>query len=423
MFRHGRSLRIGIIAHEFLVNIGANDFLKNILRGLALGGQNEIFFLCPRSNERIEHLASAAAKETLKKVPYLKQLLRAVVRHLGPATDQIIKTGTGEYGFYVEACPRMQVLTCEANASSLSRLQEERGIDVFLPSIHILPTALPYVTYWPDCQPKYYPEFFDDEAQRVRDERIRGLLRTGKPMIINSRNAKEDMERFYQGDPGQIFNLPFSPIVELDKLVPRPELTAPYGLQKKYFITSNQFWVHKSMETVIKAAQLAKQHGLDVELVFTGRMEEPRRPGYVASLRQLVADLGVGDVVKFLGYIPKDHQLELMKNAVAVIQPTLFEGGPGGGSIYDAVSLGIRAIVSDIPINHELPLDPERLVLFEKKNAADLVEKMQTFLMRPYESPFAEDLYQQSKHSTENLSQRLYEAIDYALSLPRELPT
>ena len=131
----------------------------------------------------------------------------------------------------------------------------------------------------------------------------------------------------------------------------------------------------------------------------------------------MVIDLDVSDVVRFLDYIPKDDQLELMKASVAVIQPTLFEGGPGGGSIYDAISLGVRAIASDIPINYELPLDPARVVLFKKRDPADLVEKMEIFLNTPYDPPSTEDLYQQSQRYTAKLSTRLYEAIDYAMSL------
>ncbi len=418
MNEHNRQkLRIGILSHEFLINIGANDFLKNLIRGLALECQNEIVFLCPRSNERIEHMASPTLKEKLKKIPYLKQFLRALLRHIGPVSDQIIRKKPRAYDFYLEACPSMELLECELDAESLARIQIEKKIDVFLPSIHILPTTLPYITYWPDCQPKHYPEFFNDEAQRVRDERIRGLFATGKPMIINSRDAKKDMMGFYGADSNQIFDLPFAPIIEFEKLTPRPELSAPYGLQRKYFIVCNQFWVHKSIETVIQAAAISKKRGLDVDFVFTGRMQEPRKPGYIDSLRQLVIDLDVSAVVRFLDYIPKDDQLELMKASVAVIQPTLFEGGPGGGSIYDAISLGVRAIASDIPINYELPLDPARVVLFKKKDPADLVEKMEIFLNTPYDPPSTEDLHQQSQRYTAKLSTRLYEAIDYAMSL------
>ena len=411
-------LRIGILSHEFLINIGANDFLKNIIRGLAVETQNDIVFLCPRSNEHIEQMASPVIKEQLKKIPYLKQVLRAVMRHTGLITDMIIRKKPGVYDYYFEACPRMELLECELDAATLARIQIEKQIDIFLPSIHILPTTLPYVTYWPDCQPKHYPEFFNDEAQRVRDERIRGLFATGKPMIINSRDAKKDMIGFYGAKSNKIFDLPFAPIIEFEKLTPKPELSAPYRLQRKYFIICNQFWVHKSIETVIQAAAISKKRGLDVDFVFTGRMQEPRKPGYIDSLRQLVIELDVSDVVRFLDYIPKDDQLELMKASVAVIQPTLFEGGPGGGSIYDAISLGVRAIASDIPINYELPLDSARVALFKKKDPAALVEKMEIFLNTPYDPSSTEDLYQQSQRYTAKLSARLYEAIDYAMSLP-----
>lgn len=413
----GRPLRIAILAHEFLINIGANDFLKNIIRGLALNPQAELIFLCPRPHERVEHMVPASLKHTLKNIPYLKEASRALLRFMAPAADRIVsRTEAGEYDFYREACPRMEFLVCELSPAALSRLKVERQIDVFLPSIHILPRALPHVNYWPDCQPKHFPEFFDAESQRVRDQRIRGLLASGKPMIINSRDAKRDMQRFYGADADQVFELPFAPIVEFAKLSPHPELTKPYALPRPYFIVCNQFWVHKSSETAIKAAHIARSRGLQVDMVFTGRMEEPRKPGYIDGLRKMVKDLDLADTVRFLDYIPKDHQLELMKGAIAVIQPTLFEGGPGGGAVYDAVSLGVRAIVSDIPINHELPLDPQRLVLFEPRNAEELADRMQAFIDQPYQRPTPEDLYQQCRRSTETLSARLYEAIDRAMS-------
>jgi glycosyltransferase involved in cell wall biosynthesis len=39
---------------------------------------------------------------------------------------------------------------------------------------------------------------------------------------------------------------------------------------------------------------------------------------------------------------------------VALVQPTLFEGGPGGGSTYEAVALGQRVLLSDLPVNREI---------------------------------------------------------------------
>lgn len=414
--RDPRPLHVAILAHEFLINIGANDFLRNLIRGLGDNRDTRITFLCPRSNEKVEMMAPAHVKERLKRIPFIKTVARKIMRHAGPITDYIISQDPHEYHFYAEVCERMEFVTSEVDAQTLLRLKAERGIDVFLPSIHVLPPELPYVTYWPDCQPKHLPEFFDDASQKVRDERILGLLASNKPMIINSRDAKSDMVNFYRANPEQIFDLPFAPIIEPEKLIPHPEFLGKYEIPRKYFLICNQFWIHKSMETVIEAAAIAKRKGLAADFVFTGRMQEPRKPGYIDSLRQLVIDRGVSDTVRFLDYIPKDDQLELMKGCVAVIQPTLFEGGPGGGSVYDAVSLGVRAVVSDIPINFELPLQPGVLETFEKKNPNDLVEKLSVMLEASYKRPSPENLYQQSRRSTESLSKRLYKAIDYAIS-------
>lgn len=413
---HDRPLRIGLLATEFLINIGANDFLKNIIRGLARRPNTKLYFICPAPHEKVEHAISPGTKELLKHIPYFREAARAVVRLAGPAASRLApKPDFAAYAFYAEACLQMEFVVSDSSPGSLIELSRTHALDVLMPSIHVLPPTLPYVTYWPDCQPKRYPEFFNDDAQRVRDERIRALLDSGRPMIINSRDAKNDMAKYYGAPASQVFELPFAPIIEFDRCAPHPELMAPYEVETPYFIVCNQFWVHKSIETVIEAARIVKERRLGARLVFTGRMAEPRIPGYIEGLHKMVSDLDVADVVRFLGYIPKDDQLELIKGAVAVVQPTLFEGGPGGGSIYDAVSLGVRGIVSDIPINHELPLHPDRLVLFRSKDAADLVDKMERMLAQPYRRPSPEDLYQQSKASADLLSRRLYEAIDHAL--------
>lgn len=411
-----RKLRIALLAHEFLINIGANDFLKNLIRGLSDNPETELVFLCPRSNERLEASVSVDVKARLARLPYLKRLARMGARAVAPMTDLLMKSQPAEFDFYAEASPQpMEFVVCETHAEALQKLRVDLKIDVFMPSIHILPKSLPYVTYWPDAQPKHFPEFFDDESQRIRDERILGLLASTKPMIINSRAAKLDIQKFYGAVPDQIFELPFAPIIEFEKLIPRPELTLKYEQTRPFFIVCNQFWVHKSIETVIEAAKIAKERGVTADFIFTGKMQEPRRPGYIDNLKRLVTELGVEDNVRMLGYIPKDDQIELMKAAIAVIQPTLFEGGPGGGSIYDAFCLGKRSLVSDIPVNRELPAERGQVRYFKARDPISLADGVVDVLNSPYEPPTIEQLYQQSKSARTRLSVRLYEAVDDAL--------
>ena len=411
-----RPIRIGLLAHQFLINIGANDFLKNLIRGLSFNPDCELVFLAPSRSDLVAEKAAGPIAKATRHTPALRKMLRSGFNLVRPVVNSAAPSPVSEYEFYLEACRDMRILRCEENVDSLTKLINEDVVDLVMPSIFPLPQHIPHMNYWPDCQPKHFPEFFDDESQRVRDERIISLLNSGQPLIINSRHAKQDMIRFYDANPEQVFELPFSPIVDFNYFYPRPELIAGQTLDTPFFLVSNQFWIHKNLETVFEAVHLAKTQGTPVRVYFTGKMDEPRSPDYIEQLLHLVERFDISEYVHFFGLIPKGSQIEIMKRAVAVIQPSKFEGGPGGGSVYDSTALGIRSIVSDIDINLELPVDGAFITTFRTGDAADLLAKMQNVLNTDFDSPCIEDLYQQSKVSTQRLSQRLFEAVDAAMN-------
>ena len=117
----------------------------------------------------------------------------------------------------------------------------------------------------------------------------------------------------------------------------------------------------------------------------------------------------------FFGLVPKEHQIEIMKRAIAVIQPSRFEGGPGGGSVYDATSLGVRSIVSDIPVNLELPIDGKFISKFKVGDPVGLLSQMRRIQNENYFTPEIEDLYQNGVEHTKKLSERLSSALEASL--------
>ena len=100
-------------------------------------------------------------------------------------------------------------------------------------------------------------------------------------------------------------------------------------------------------------AEVAKRWP-DVSLICTGGTNDYRDPNYFEKLDSESARLGLRSRLRFLGHIPKRDQIELLNHALALVQPTLFEGGPGGGSTYEAVALGKRVLLSDLPGNLEI---------------------------------------------------------------------
>jgi glycosyltransferase involved in cell wall biosynthesis len=214
---------------------------------------------------------------------------------------------------------------------------------------------MPWLGYLFDFQHRHLPQFFDEEAVRYRDQLFRRMLTQADAVVVNARDVKNDAERYFPGLTERLFALPFS-------AAPKAEwLTADvgaarrvHGVGTRYFLVANQFWVHKRHEVAIEAfARLAASHS-DLELVLTGATDDIRTPTRLQDIRDFIARLGLSRRIHILGLIPKTEQIALLRGAVAVIQPTSCEGGPGGGSVFDAVALGVPSVVSDIPVNREI---------------------------------------------------------------------
>ena len=264
----------------------------------------------------------------------------------------------------------------EAIAEAGRRLQ----LDVILPSHGVLPGSMPcpWIGYLYDFQHRHLPHLFTERERRKRDEAFARMVEVAPAIVVNSHDTAAEARRLYPRAAARIHALPFN-------ASPRPEwldgpvvgsMVAPSG---PYFLVSNQFWVHKDHATAFRAFALVAGRHPDVRLVCTGQTSDFRRPDYFGTLVRLLDTLGVRNRVTIAGLLPKTEQIDLLKGAVAVIQPTLCEGGPGGGAVYDAVSLGIRAIVSDIPINRELSGEPT-VAFFSTGDPEALAEAMERTL-------------------------------------------
>jgi glycosyltransferase involved in cell wall biosynthesis len=142
-------------------------------------------------------------------------------------------------------------------------------------------------------------------------------------------------------------------------------------------------------------------------------MTDYNHPDHVDSLKSFLRDTNLEERVQLLGHIPKREQIEIMKHAQAVVQPTLFEGGPGGGSVYDAACLGVPVILSDIAVNREV--EGDNLFFFEAGNSSDLARKMKTVLGMDVMPPSQETLLSRGQKRAECLGDELMTAIDFTL--------
>lgn len=268
---------------------------------------------------------------------------------------------------------RIETVYYEKSDASLLRCLRRIGIDMSLPVNGTLGPdfPVPWIGYLPDFQHKYYPGNFTVEECFNRDINFATVLRDSRTIISASRAAKNDILTFFPYVSAGIYPLPFSPVASDDWFDPYDvDVTHKYGLPERYFLISNQFWIHKEHMTAFRALLKADT----CTIVCTGELVDYNHPGHVDDLKSFIANNGLEQRVRLLGLIPKREQIEIMKKSVAVVQPTLFEGTPGGGCVYDAAALGVPAILSDIPVNREVVMD--HAFYFEAGNEQDLAEKM-----------------------------------------------
>jgi glycosyltransferase involved in cell wall biosynthesis len=261
----------------------------------------------------------------------------------------------------------------------LERLLVSNGIDLLSHSGHLGRGSRVATLGWmADLQHRRFADMFSARELRVRDRVTRDHLRYCDGLLLSSASARDDLERFLPGASDKVSILHFVADVPAAKQLPAPDaMAAKYALPERYIHLPNQFWVHKNHAVVIEALKVLKSEGHPVTVVCSGSTADYRQPDHFSALMRSASD--VEPMFRVLGVIPYLDMVALMRDAVAVINPSLFEGW--STTVEEARSLGKRILLSDIPVHREQA--PERGSYFQPHAPAELarlmVEAVETF--------------------------------------------
>lgn len=359
-------MKIGIVGHGFVDWAGGRDFLRLIGGSLAIaGGSIDLHFILPIKGARF------SGRKFLRNA---KQLTK---RALGRPYSSVRELLESEINEMVSPAVSYKIHLIDIGERALNRCIKENGIEVIVPAISpINDPVVPWVGYLYDYQHAYYPSYFSKKVLIERESHFSRMLSLAKNIIVNARAVEADIGRFNPGHTSKVFSLPFAPAPDAEWLSTDHSCQSKYGIDRPFFLISNQFWKHKDHATAWKAFSLFCETDADKLLVCTGTTHDPRDPMHFDRLMVLAKELGITTRLRILGLIPKSDQIALLKSSIALVQPTLFEGGPGGGAVYDAVSLGVQSLVSDIPVNTEIVDDS--VSFFRAGDADSLFRKMKT---------------------------------------------
>jgi glycosyltransferase involved in cell wall biosynthesis len=129
---------------------------------------------------------------------------------------------------------------------------------------------------------------------------------------------------------------------------PPPAQIAPPPLSQDYILFIGSQNPRKNLQGVIAGYNLFRvQNGSDLHLVIVGAQKTIF--SHLPNIQQAAADITV------LGYVEESLKWSLLKHAKLLLLPSFMEGF--GLPIAEALMMGIPAVVSDIPVFHEL-FDP-----------------------------------------------------------------
>lgn len=251
-------------------------------------------------------------------------------------------------------------------------------IDFIYPYTHNIPFIGTKAIAWiPDFQHKYFESLFDKDEYDRRNKKFAYYSNKMPGLILSSKAAYNDFIKFFDKHRTNVqicrFVSYIEPILKNSSISIESDLLVKYNLMNvKYACIMNQFWQHKNHMVVLEAMReyFHKNPESDFLFVFTGKLEDYRSPEYIDKLKIFFEEPLIKKHSILLGFIDREEQILIMKNAEFVIQPSLFEGW--GTVVEDAKVLDKTILLSDIPVHREQMND--KCILFDPYDSGALAE-------------------------------------------------
>lgn len=231
--------------------------------------------------------------------------------------------------------------------------------------------GFPSIVSVPDLQHLAHPEFFSKEDWHVRDRLLRPSLMRASHIICISQFTLESVHRHYQIPrdkmtviwiaPSRAASLPLSD-------AERVRLLKSLGIQLPFVLFPAHNWPHKNHNRLLEAFALARaQLPKGLKLILTGGTAHP-----AVNLKDLIAEHGLNESVRHLGYVTPLELRALYGSAVALIFPSLFEGF--GMPIAEAIVSGCPVACADSASLPEIAGDAA--LTFDPYSVSDIAEAL-----------------------------------------------
>ncbi len=166
--------------------------------------------------------------------------------------------------------------------------------------------------------------------------------RRARVILADSKATRDDIVRHFGTDPRKIRVVYAATDPNMRPLDPDSvaEFREQKGLPDEFVLYLGTLEPRKNVDVLVRAFGRLRRSGYDGELVLAGG------PGWgYGAIERAVADEGLGDVVRFAGFVPGDEQALWYNSAQVFVYPSAYEGF--GLPVLEAMACGTPVVTSD----------------------------------------------------------------------------
>lgn len=260
-----------------------------------------------------------------------------------------------------------------AGESYLSRFLRDRNVAVAFASFSEFGPnfKIPLLSWIHDFQDLHFPELFRLADLRARERAMQQIAKNATRVILSSNDARKDFLTFAPAEADKVRVMHF--VAHLPAFIYKDYpawICSEYHLPREFVFLPNQFWRHKNHTLVLDALALLRESHSQIRVVCSGNPNDFRASLYFGELLAKISRLGLREQFIILGWIPHAHMFHLMRQALVVLQPSLFEGW--STTVEETKSLGKTLILSDIPVHREQ--NPRSVYWFDPRDPRALAD-------------------------------------------------
>ena len=196
-----------------------------------------------------------------------------------------------------------------------------------------------------DLQHLHLPQYFSKREILTRERQYRAFCNQAAMVAVATSWGRDDLLRAYSLPPQKVVVVPVGPVTQhYGQLTESQtqEVRSALRLPADFAFYPAQSWPHKNHERLLRAAaKVRHDRGIVIPLVFSGAPTT-----YRDHLTRLIDELGLGDDVRWVGYVEPDQLRALYGMARFVVVPTLFEAA--SLPIFEALSAGVAIACSNV---------------------------------------------------------------------------